>query len=135
MSPRKIEAMMDPESLDSQMVQNQMSRLRLRAGAVLPLYSVEGVTKSKPGKRIMTERDQLSYACSYSCLVSFVIIYEFVTRDSNRSFASCPQSRFQSESNCEVLVFLWSLVLHSRRMKTDIHSKEFLHRLALKVRL
>ena len=50
MSPRKIEAMMDPESIDSQMVQNQMSRLRLRAGAVLPLYSLEGVTKSKPGK-------------------------------------------------------------------------------------
>ena len=135
MSQRKIEAMMNPGSLDSQMVQNQVSRLRLRAVAVLPLYSVEGVTKSEPGKRIMTERDQLSYACAYSCLVSFVIIYEVVTRDFNRPFASCPQSRFQSESKCEVLVFLRSLAILSRRMKTDIHNKEFLHRLALKVRL
>ena len=74
----------------------------------------------------MAERDQQSYAYSYSYLVSFFTVFQVVVKDSNRPFVSSPQSPFQSESECEILVFPCSLILLSRRMKTDIHKKRFL---------
>ena len=81
----------------------------------------------------MAERDQLSYAYSYSCLVSFFTVFQVVAM---RPFVSYPQSRFQSESECAILVFLCSLIIISRRMKTDIHKKDFLQtRFDLEVRL
>ena len=84
----------------------------------------------------MAERDQLSYAYSYSCLVSFFTVFQVVAKDSMRPFVSYPQSRFQSESECAILVFLCSLILISRRMKTDIRKKDFLQtRFDLEVRL
>ena len=84
----------------------------------------------------MAERDQLSFAYSYSCLVSFFTVFQVVAKYSNGPFVSYPQSRFQSESECAILVFLCSLILISRRMKTDIHKKDFLQTpFDLKVRL
>ena len=59
---------------------------RLRTVALLPSYSVKHVTNSKQGKRIMAERDQLSYAFSYSYLVPFFIVFEVVTRDWNNLY-------------------------------------------------
>ena len=74
-------------------------------------------------------------AYPYSCLVSFFKVFQVVARDLNSPFASSPQSPFQSESECKILVLLCSLVVFSRRMKTDTHNKNVLHRLSLKVRL
>lgn len=99
---------------------------------LLPLYSVERVTKSEPVKiKNQTERDQLSCAFSYSYLVYLFTVFQVVTRDSNRPFASSPHDQFV----CQIPVFFSSLVLLLRRMKTDIHNKSVLHRLSLKVRL
>ena len=87
---------------------NQMSSSR--AVALLPLYSLERVTNSEPGKRIMAKRHQLSYACSYSYLMYFFVVCEVVTREWNNlchlrvPLFECP---FQSESECEIVVFVW----------------------------